>query len=79
MGVRIPPPVQNKINMSKVINYISNSFTELNTNVTWPSWAEVQKLAIIIAIFSITFSLATWGVDEVFSKAIGAFFSWLKS
>ena len=79
MGVRIPPPVQNKINMSKVVNYISESFEELKSNVTWPAWSEVQRLTIIIAIFSITFSLATWGVDEAFSKTIGAFFTWIKS
>ena len=79
MGVRIPPPVQNKNSMSKVVNYISESFGELKTNVTWPTWSEVQRLTIIVAIFSVTFSLATWGVDEVFSKTIGAFFTWIKS
>ena len=65
--------------MSKVLNYISESFEELKSNVTWPSWSEVQRLTIIVAIFSVTFSLATWGVDELFSKAIGAFFTWIKS
>jgi preprotein translocase subunit SecE len=79
MGVRIPPPVQNKKEMTKVINYISASFSELKTDVTWPTWAEVQKLTIIVALFSITFSLLTWGVDEVFAKAIEGFFNWLKS
>jgi preprotein translocase subunit SecE len=65
--------------MTKVVNYISEAFGELKTNVTWPSWSEVQRLTIIVAIFSITFSLATWGVDEVFAKTIEAFFNWLKS
>jgi preprotein translocase subunit SecE len=65
--------------MTKVINYISESFEELKTNVTWPTWAEVQRLTIIVAIFSITFSLLTWGVDEVFAKVIEGFFNWLKS
>ena len=65
--------------MSKVVNYINEAFSELKTNVTWPSWSEVQRLTIIVAIFSITFSLATWGVDEVFAKAIETFFIWLKA
>ncbi|MEN9913843.1 MAG: Preprotein translocase SecE subunit [Bacteroidota bacterium] len=65
--------------MTKVVNYISESFSELKTDVTWPTWAEVQKLTIIVALFSITFSLLTWGVDEVFAKAIEGFFNWLKS
>jgi preprotein translocase subunit SecE len=65
--------------MTKVVNYISESFNELKTDVTWPTWAEVQRLTIIVALFSITFSLLTWGVDEVFAKAIEGFFNWLKS
>ncbi|AWG23748.1 preprotein translocase subunit SecE [Flavobacterium kingsejongi] len=65
--------------MAKVGNYISEAFGELKTNVTWPEWAEVQRLTIIVAVFSILFALATWGVDVVFAKAIAGFFSWINS
>ena len=65
--------------MSKVVNYISEAFEELRTNVTWPEWAEVQRLTIIVAVFSILFALATWGVDELFAKALAGFFNWLKT
>ena len=64
--------------MSKVLNYFSEAFVELNSNVTWPVWAEIQKLSIIVAIFSIVFALATWGVDELFANAIEGFFNWIK-
>ncbi len=77
MGVRIPPPVQIKIKM-KVVNYISEAFQELKTNVTWPAWADVQRLTIIVAVFSIIFALLTWGVDEIFAKAIAGFFNIIK-
>ncbi len=77
MGVRIPPPVQIKIKM-KVVNYISEAFYELKTNVTWPVWSEVQRLTIIVAVFSIVFALLTWGVDELFVKALEGFFNILK-
>ena len=77
MGVRIPPPVQIKIKM-KVVNYISEAFYELKSNVTWPEWPEVQRLTIIVAIFSIVFALLTWGVDTVFGKAIAGFFNVIK-
>jgi preprotein translocase subunit SecE len=63
----------------KVLNYISEAFEELRTNVTWPEWAEVQRLTIVVAVFSILFSLATWGTDEVFAKVLATFFSWLKN
>lgn len=75
MGVRIPPPVQIKeIDMS-IINYIKDSFSELKNNVTWSSWSEVQRLTIIVAIFSILLSLAIWGADELLIKVIEAFYS----
>ena len=80
MGVRIPPPVQIKyITMTKVVNYISEAFEELKSNVTWPAWAEVQRLTIVVAVFSVLFALATWGVDEFFAKALEGFFTWIKA
>ena len=61
-----------------IVNYISESFTELKDNVTWPEWAEVQRLTIVVAVFSVIFALATWGVDELFAKSLAGFFNWLK-
>ncbi|TYB76895.1 preprotein translocase subunit SecE [Bizionia myxarmorum] len=63
--------------MAGVVNYIKESFGELKNNVTWPTWAEGQKLTILVAVFSIIFSLAIWGIDTVFSKAIGFYFHWI--
>ena len=65
--------------MTKVVNYISESFEELKSNVTWPVWAEVQRLTIVVAVFSVVFALATWGVDEVFAKTLAVFFNWIKA
>ena len=62
----------------KVVNYISESFTELKDNVTWPDWAEVQRLTIVVAVFSVIFALATWGVDELFAKSLAGFFNFIK-
>ncbi|POS00834.1 preprotein translocase subunit SecE [Flavobacterium croceum] len=64
--------------MSKIFNYFSEAFQELKVNVTWPTWAEVQKYTVIVALFSIVFALATWGVDELCSKTIAAFFNLIK-
>lgn len=79
MGVRIPPPVQKQNTMSKVTNYISEAFAELKTNVTWPEWAEVQRLTIIVAVFSILFSLATFAVDSGFEVLVANIYSFLKN
>lgn len=60
-----------------MIKYIKESFEELKANVTWTSWAEGQNLMVVVAVFSIIFSLAIWGVDTAFSKAIGYYFDLL--
>ena len=65
--------------MTKVVNYISEAFEELKSNVTWPTWSEVQRLTIVVAVFSVVFALATWGVDKVFAQALAGFFNWINS
>ena len=64
--------------MAGIINYIKDSFEELKNHVTWPSWAEAQSLTVLVAVFSIIFSLAIWGVDTVFSNIIEVYFKWIK-
>ena len=61
-------------NMAGIVNYIKESFGELKNNVSWTPWAEAQSLTILVAVFSIIFSLAIWGVDTVFSKVISFYF-----
>ncbi len=63
----------------KVGKYISEAFEELKTNTTWPEWAEVQRLTIVVAVFSVLFAMATWGVDELCASLIANIFSWLKA
>ncbi len=63
--------------MAGFANYVKESFDELKNNVSWPTWAEAQSLTILVAVFSIIFSLAIWGVDTVFSKVIESYFSWI--
>jgi preprotein translocase subunit SecE len=78
MVVRILLPVQINYKMAKIVNYITDAFEELKTNVTWPSWSDVQKYTVIVALFSVICALATWGVDELFSRSIASFFNLLK-
>ncbi len=47
---------------------------ELRNNVSWTPWSEAQNLMVVVAIFTILFSLATWGVDTVFAEAIKLYF-----
>lgn len=60
--------------MAGFVNYVKESFSELKNNVTWPTWAEAQRLTVLVAVFSVIFSLAIWGVDTVFSEVITYYF-----
>ena len=60
--------------MAALVNYIKESFEELKNNVSWTPWPEAQRLTVIVAVFSIIFSLAIWGVDTVFSRTVKAYF-----
>ena len=42
--------------------------------LTYMDPLDAQSLTILVAVFSIIFSLAIWGVDTVFSKVIKAYF-----
>ncbi len=57
-----------------MLTYIKESFEELKNNVTLPTRAESSNLMVVVAVFSILFALATWGVDTVFSKVIRLYF-----
>jgi preprotein translocase subunit SecE len=61
-----------------IIKYISESFDELKHHVTWTNWEELQKYTIIVALFTVIFSLLIWAIDSVFVKAISGFFNIIK-
>ena len=65
--------------MAGIANYISESYNELKNHVTWPSYAEAQRLTVSVLVFSVIFALLVWGVDTVFSSAIEQYFNWVKS
>lgn len=49
--------------MSKVINYIKESYDELVNRVTWPSWAELQSSSIVVMIAAIIIAVLVYGMD----------------
>ena len=67
--------MQNIIKMSEIVKYVKESYNELKNFVSWPSFNEGINLTILVAIFSIIFSLIIWGLDTVFSRFIKEFFN----
>ncbi len=60
--------------MSSIINYIKDSFEELKSNVSWTPREELQRLVVVVMVFSILFSLAIWGADTVLSRVVSVYF-----
>ena len=67
--------MQNIIKMSEIVKYFKDSYNELRNFVSWPSFNEGINLTILVAIFSIIFSLIIWGLDSVFSRLIKELFN----
>jgi preprotein translocase subunit SecE len=61
--------------MSVIISYIKESFEELTNNVSWTPRAELQRLTVVVLVFSLLFSLAIWGADTVLSRVISVYFN----
>ena len=61
--------------MAAMIDYIKDSFEELKNNVSWTERSELQRLVVIVLVFSVLFSLAIWGADTVLSKIIQFYFN----
>jgi|TARA_B110000285_G_C14934459_1_gene518887 preprotein translocase subunit SecE len=61
--------------MQLFISYIKDSFEELKNNVSWTERSELQRLLVIVLVFSIIFSLAIWGADTVLSRVIQFYFN----
>ena len=60
-----------------MLTYLKDSYNELKNHVTLPSRSESSNLMVIVAVFSILFALATWGVDSLFAKVIQLYFNLL--
>ena len=56
------------------ISYIKDSFEELKNNVSWTPREELQRLTVVVLVFSLLFSLAIWGADTILSRVISVYF-----
>ncbi len=52
--------------MSKFINYLKESYTELTQKVTWPSWEKLQNSALLVLVATIILAAVIWVIDFAF-------------
>ena len=61
------------------IEYVKGAYDELVHHVVWPSWDEVYKLTIVVAVFSAVFSVFIAIVDYIFRTLISAYYKLIKA
>ena len=52
--------------MSKFVNYVKESYTELTKKVTWPTWEKLQSSALLVLVTTIILAAVVWVIDYAF-------------
>lgn len=60
--------------MNRVKVYLQESYHELTQKTSWPSWADLQKSSILVAVASIIIALLIFLMDKVITTALKAFY-----
>jgi len=60
--------------MAKVTEYIKESYEELTTKVTWPTWTELQNSAVLVLVAAIIIAMIIMAMDQSFGRLLQYFY-----
>jgi preprotein translocase subunit SecE len=60
--------------MNRVVAFVKDSFKEVQTKVSWPSFTELQSSTILVLVASLIFALVIGLVDMGFENALRLFY-----
>ena len=60
--------------MSKVAEYIKESYEELTQKVTWPTWSELQNSAVVVLVAALIIALIVLAMDQSFGNLLQYFY-----
>jgi preprotein translocase subunit SecE len=63
--------------MGEIVNYIKGSFDELRDHVTWTPIMELQRMTVVVFVFSVIFALIIWLADTLLSYVFEFYFDLL--
>ena len=63
--------------MGSLVSYIRDSFEELRDHVKWTPLQELQKMTLVVVVFSVIFSLIIWLADTILSEVFKIYFDFL--
>jgi len=52
--------------MSSFLNFAKESYVEMTTKVTWPTWKELQSSSLLVLVASVIISLVVFLMDYIF-------------
>jgi len=52
--------------MSQLTNYIKESYNELLSKVTWPTWKSLQESSVLVFVASLLIAGAVFAMDWTF-------------
>ncbi len=61
--------------MNALKNYIVESYIELSKKVTWPTFAELQKSAIVVLIASMIIAFVLLAMDLFSNKVLDFYYA----
>jgi len=64
--------------MSKLKEYIGESYNELVNKVSWPTYSELMSSAIVVMISSLIIALVIFVMDSAFSNVMELFYDLFK-
>jgi preprotein translocase subunit SecE len=60
--------------MAKVIEFLKESYDEMTSKVSWPTWSELQNSAVIVLVASLIIALFIFAMDTGVRTIIESFY-----
>ncbi|QKZ11987.1 preprotein translocase subunit SecE [Spirosoma sp. KUDC1026] len=61
--------------MDKFISFLKHSWEEVQHNVTWPKFSDLQSSSTLVLVASLIFALLVGVIDLVFENALNVFYT----
>jgi len=61
--------------MANVVEFLKESYDEMTTKVSWPTWTELQNSAVIVLIASVIIAFVILAMDKSVGSLLQLFYS----
>ena len=60
--------------MAKVVEFLKESYDEMTTKVSWPTWSELQNSAVIVLVASVIIALLIFAMDNSVRSIVESYY-----